>query len=53
MNNYKTQLRNSLFEKYFEVEEGVLLSNLVNNTNFITDMLFFPCFIFFFSYLQK
>lgn len=37
MNNYKTQLRNSLFEKYFEVEDGILLSDLVKVTNTIVE----------------
>jgi len=36
MDNYKTNLRNNLFEKYFEVEDGVSLSELVDSTNFIT-----------------
>lgn len=33
---FKTNLRNNLFEKYFEVEDGILLSDLVESTNFIT-----------------
>ncbi len=37
MNEYKTMLRNNLFEKYFEVEDGVLLSELVESTRIITD----------------
>lgn len=36
MNEYKTQLRNNLFEKYFEVEDGILLSDLVECTSCIT-----------------
>lgn len=36
MNEYKTQLRNNLFEKYFEIEDGVLLSDLVESTRDIT-----------------
>lgn len=37
MNEYKTKLRNSLFEKYFEIEDGVLLSDLVESTRDITN----------------
>lgn len=36
MNEYKTELRNNLFEKYFEVEDGILLSELVKSTSEIT-----------------
>lgn len=32
-----SKLRDSLFEKYFEVEEGVLISDLVKATNYITE----------------
>lgn len=36
MDNYKDNLRNNLFEKYFQVQDGILLSDLVESTNFIT-----------------
>lgn len=37
MDQNKTELRNNLFEKYFEVEDGILLSDLVESTTLITN----------------
>lgn len=34
----ETELRNSLFKKYFEVEDGVLVTSLVNNLSFISEL---------------
>lgn len=35
--NEQTNLRNQLFEKYFEVEEGISLQNFMKDTNFIQE----------------